>query len=160
MTRTVAPSTVTKGRLKVVPGAAITALASHAPAPRGRRQKFSDVVLLSGPYHAMYAVPAASTATPGLCPAPIVRGVAALAPAGAVSSSPAMTHAIARAGLRIGRIIWASRSPVGAVFGDGAGSMPVEQGGVVRRELRADVVEVARDGLVEGAQHGARVRRG
>src|SRR6478672_10529038 len=115
MTRTVAPSTVTKGRLKVVPGAAITVLASQAPAPRGRRQKFSDVVLLSGPYQAMYAVPAASTATPGLCPAPMVKGVAA--PAGAASASPAMTHAIARAGLRTRRIIWARRSPVGAAFG-------------------------------------------
>ena len=97
-----APSTVTKGRLSVVPGAAIVVLTSQAPAPRGRRQKFSEVVLLSGPNHAMYAVPAASTATPGLCPVPIVRGVAALAPAGAASSSPATTHAIARAGLRTG----------------------------------------------------------
>src|SRR3954468_6839360 len=42
----------------------------------------------------------------------------------------------------------------------GADSMPVEQGGVVGGELRADVVEVARHGLVEGPQHGARVRRG
>ena len=76
------------------------------------------MVLLSGPYHAMYAVPAASTATPGLCPVPIVRGVAAPARP-AASSSPAMTHAIARAGLRTGRIIWASGSPVRAVFGNG-----------------------------------------
>ena len=48
-----APSTVTNGRLSVVPGAAIVVVTSQAEAPRGRRQKFSDVVLLSGPYHAM-----------------------------------------------------------------------------------------------------------
>ena len=75
--------------------------------------------MLSGPYHAMYAVPAASTATPGLCPVPIVRGVAAPAPAGARSSSPATTHAIARAVLRTARIIWALPSPVRVIFGNG-----------------------------------------
>src|ERR671937_603685 len=77
MTRTVAPSTVTNGRLSVVPGAAIVVVTAQALAPRGRRQKCSEVTLLSGPYHAMYAVPAGSTATPGLWPAPIVTGVAA-----------------------------------------------------------------------------------
>src|SRR6185312_3091248 len=41
-----------------------------------------------------------------------------------------------------------------------AGSMPVEQGGVVGGELRAHVVEVAGHRLVEGAQHRARVRGG
>jgi hypothetical protein len=124
----VAPSTVTKGRLSVVPEAAIVVLTSHAPAPRGRRQKFSDVVVLSGPYHAMYAVPAASTATPGLCPVPIVRDVAALAPAGAASSSPAVTHAIARAGLRIGGIIWASWPPVGAWSATAGAQCPSNRG--------------------------------
>jgi hypothetical protein len=49
----VAPETTTNGRLSVVPGAAIVVLTSHAEAPRGRRQKFSEVVVLSGPYQAM-----------------------------------------------------------------------------------------------------------
>src|SRR5690348_7737011 len=96
MTRTVAPSTVTNGRLSVVPGAASVVLTSQALAPRGRRQNCSDVVRLSLPYHATYAVPLASSATPGLCPAPIVSG-AAPAPAGASSA----TTRTASAALRI-----------------------------------------------------------
>jgi hypothetical protein len=93
-------STVTKGRLSVVPGAAIVVETSHAPAPRGSRQNCSEVMLLSGPYQAMYAVPAPSTATPGLCPVPMVSGVAAPAPAGA--TSVAATHARTRAVIRTG----------------------------------------------------------
>src|SRR5919204_223745 len=95
MTRTVAPSTVTNGRLSVVPGAVIVVATSHAAAPRGSRQKRSEVTVLSGPYHAMYAVPAASTATPGLCPAPMVNGVAARAAAGASKATAARTDAMA-----------------------------------------------------------------
>src|SRR5919204_2460029 len=99
MTRTVAPSTVTNGRLSVVPGAVIVVATSHAAAPRGSRQKRSEVTVLSGPYHAMYAVPAASTATPGLCPAPMVNGVAARAAAGASKATAARTDAMATGGL-------------------------------------------------------------
>src|SRR5215467_5523640 len=96
MTRTVAPSTVTNGRLSVVPGAASVVLTSQALAPRGSRQNCSEVVRLSGPNHAMYAVPAASTATPGLWPVPIVTGAAPAADG--ASSTTART---ASAALRI-----------------------------------------------------------
>src|SRR5919197_215407 len=101
MTRTVAPSTVTNGRLSVVPGAAIVVAIAQAPAPRGSRQKCSEVTLLSGPYHAMYAVPAASTATPGLWPAPSVTGVAAPA-AGASAAIAAAAQTMARTDLGTG----------------------------------------------------------
>ena len=59
------PLTVTYGRRSEVPGAAIACATSQALAPRGSRQKFSDVVPVSGPTQAMYAVPAASSAAPG-----------------------------------------------------------------------------------------------
>ena len=59
-----------------MPGAGIVRATSHAVAPRGTRQNCSDVVPLSGPYQARYAVPAASTATLGLKPAPTVNGAA------------------------------------------------------------------------------------
>ena len=84
------PVTTTNGRESEVPGVTIddTALASHVVAPRGSRQNRNVATLLSGPFQAMYAVPAASTATPGAWPGPIAIGSPAAAVAGA-SSAPA-----------------------------------------------------------------------
>src|ERR671930_508694 len=94
MTRTVAPSTVTNGRLSVVPGAAIVVATAQALAPRGRRQKCSEVTLLSGPYHAMYAVPAASTATPSTS-APAGPALSTSVPAQAAPTDAPIATAVA-----------------------------------------------------------------
>ena len=47
------PLTVTNGRWSAVPGVTIGCARSHAAAPRGSRQKFSEVVPASSPTQAM-----------------------------------------------------------------------------------------------------------
>jgi hypothetical protein len=68
--------------------------AAQRGAPRGRRQKCSDVMFGSSPIHAMNAVPAASTDTAASRPSPIWTGSAAAE--GAASASTPKTTSIAR----------------------------------------------------------------
>jgi len=63
---TVLPLTVTNGRESDVFGAGICRWPWHRVDPRGCRQNRRVLTVGSSPYHAMPAMPAASTATPGL----------------------------------------------------------------------------------------------
>src|SRR4051812_38386343 len=91
--RTVAPLTVTNGRVRLVPGTVTGPPASHADAPRGSRQKCSVVVLGSLPIQAMYAVPEGSTATSGSTPGPIATVVAARPSAGVSARASSASRA-------------------------------------------------------------------
>ena len=75
-------------RLSVVPGVTMACRLSHAVAPRGSRQNCNDAGF-SGPDHAIYTVPPASTANPGIDPWPIVNAPAA----GAATRARATTSA-------------------------------------------------------------------